>query len=257
MTKVACITGGRRGIGLASAKALANSGYRVIITGTSPSEENQALLKSLRSQDFDFTYLLLDITNPKDRQDSLEKIIHSFGRIDLLVNNAGIAPAQRCDILETSEESYDQVLAVNLKGTYFMCQLFAKTMIELKKKQLPNYDPRIININSLSAYAASTNRGEYCVSKAGLSMVTDLFALRLASEEIKVFEIQPGIIETDMTSAVIVKYQEMIDEGLTPIKRLGQPEDIAKAIVCLCSGQLDFATGQKLQVDGGFHIRKL
>ena len=180
-----------------------------------------------------------------------------YGRLDLHVNNAGVAPNVRLDILETTEESFDRLMRINLKGTFFMCQTVARAMIALQQKGIAGYHPRIVNIASMSSYTSSTNRGEYCISKAGISMVTKLFADKLAEYGIGVFEVRPGIIMTDMTKTVTEKYQKLIDEGVTPIKRFGQPEDVANCVLAAASGLLDFATGQVLNADGGFHIRRL
>jgi NAD(P)-dependent dehydrogenase (short-subunit alcohol dehydrogenase family) len=180
----------------------------------------------------------------------------TFGKIDLLVNNAGVAPKERLDLLNMTEESLDYVLDINLKGTLFLTQLVANQMIyTIKSGKTDN--PRIINISSISAYTASINRGEYCIAKAGVGMLTKLFADRLAEYGILVYEIRPGIIATDMTSTVKDKYDDLIDNGLTPIKRWGMPEDVANAVSALCSNNFLFSTGEVINVDGGFHIRRL
>ena len=174
----------------------------------------------------------------------------------MLVNNAGTSPLKRLDILEGTEENFDRVIKINLKGAYFLTQLVANWMIE-QKKESPESNFRIVNISSISAYTSSPSRGEYCISKAGISMITKLYADRLAEYNIGVFEIRPGIIETDMTLPVKDKYDKIISEGLTPIKRWGQPEDVAKAIGAIAQGKLDFSTGSFINVDGGFHLRRL
>ena len=255
--KTAIITGSRRGIGLAILKALADAGYAVIMSGTAAAGESVAIVDELRSAGHEVRYIRCDISQKADREHIIESTIASYGRLDLLVNNAGMAPKVRMDILETSEDSFDQVLDVNLKGSFFMCQAAAKAMIALQDKGLADYTPRIVNIGSISSYASSTDRGEYCLSKAGLSMCTQLFADRLADFGIPVFEVRPGIILTDMTMPVREKYEKMITEGLTPIKRLGRPEDVADCVMALVGGQMDFATGQILNADGGFHLRRL
>jgi len=173
------------------------------------------------------------------------------------VNNAGVAPRVRLDILETTEESFDFLINVNLRGTFFMCQAAANLMRGYQARGVEDYTPRIVNIASMSSYTSSTNRGEYCISKAGISMVTQLFADKLAEDGIPVFEVRPGIIQTDMTATVTEKYQKLIDGGVTPIRRFGQPEDVANCVMAAVSGRLDFATGQVLNADGGFHIRRL
>jgi len=236
--KIAIVTGASRGIGRSIAESLSNSGYEVISVSTSSGT-------------------VCDISNPLDRRRLLDEVISKHGRVDLLVNNAGVAPKERRDVLETTEESFRRVLGINLEGTYFMCQLFANQMI----KQLAagdNTSPgRIINISSISSYTSSTNRGEYCISKAGVSMVTQLFADRLAEYGIGVYEIRPGVILTDMVETVKDKYEKLIAEGLTPTRRIGQPQDIADAVLAIESGGFDFATGQVFNLDGGFHIRRL
>ena len=229
--QIAIVTGAARGIGLSIADNLKKEGYEVVsadLTSDTP----------------------CDISNPDDRQRLLDDTLSKYGQVDLLVNNAGIAPAQRLDVLETTTESFQRVLRVNLEGTFFMCQLFANQMV----KQAFG---RIINIASISSYTSSVNRGEYCISKAGVSMTTQLFADRLAEFGIGVFEVRPGIILTDMTEKVKDKYTKLIEEGLTPIKRFGMPQDVADAVLAIASGRLDFATGQVINADGGFHIRRL
>ena len=173
-----------------------------------------------------------------------------------LVNNAGVAPKDRMDLLEMEEESFDRLLFTNLKGPFFLTQLVAKWMIEERRKN-PESDFKIVNISSVSAYASSINRGEYCMSKAGVSMMTKLYAHRLADEGINVYEIRPGIIRTDMTGAVAEKYDKSIADGITPIRRWGTPEDIGKAVTAIALGYLPFSTGEVINVDGGFHIQRL
>lgn len=258
MEKVAFITGSRRGIGLGIAKNLGNNGYHVIISDISPKEDVTDLLNELAELNIKADYIRCDISSEQARKTAVDELISRFGRVDLLVNNAGVAPAVRLDILETTVESFDRLININLKGTLFMCQSVANAMIALKEhNNIPDYTPRIVNISSMSAYTSSTSRGEYCISKAGISMVTLLFADRLAEYEIPVFEVRPGIIMTDMTSAVKEKYDKLISEGITPIKRFGLPEDVANCVYAAASGLLDFATGQVLNADGGFHIRRL
>jgi len=240
--QVAAVTGSTRGIGRAIADALESEGYAVVRSGTRG--ETSA------------NYIPCDISKACDRERFFTRIHERYGRLDLLVNNAGVAPKERLDILETTEESYDHVLDINLKGTFFMCQRAVNYMLELQGK-LENHRPRIVNISSISAYTSSTNRGEYCISKAGVSMVTRLFADRLAGYDIPVFEVRPGVILTDMTASVREKYQKLVNEGLTPIRRLGRPEDVADCVLALCSGRLDFAAGQVIDADGGFRIRRL
>ena len=257
MGRVAIVTGSRRGIGLGIARLLGSEGYTVIVNGTAPVQEASELMDELKGKGIRAAYFKGDVSKDEDRARLIESTVAGYGRIDVLVNNAGVAPLVRADILEATEESFDRVLDINLKSTFFMSQRTAKKMIELQNAGLDGYAPRIVNISSISAYASSTNRGEYCVSKAGISMVTKLFADRLAEHGIPVFEIRPGIILTDMTEKVREKYQTMIDGGLTPIKRFGTPEDVAQCVLAACSGHLDFCTGQVLNADGGFHIRRV
>lgn len=255
--KVALVTGSARGIGQAIAKGLLTKGYYVFFSDILQEEEGKGILDSPGKASLSCDYIKCDISLEKDRIKVFEKIIKKTGRLDLLVNNAGVAPLVRKDILEMPEESYDRVMNINLKGTFFMCQKAARVMMDCLSKGMEDYSPRIINISSISSYTSSVSRGEYCISKAGVSMVTALFADRLAEEGIPVFEIRPGIILTDMTNLVKEKYERLIGEGLTPIKRFGKPEDVANLVLAVCSGLMDFTTGQVLNADGGFHLRRL
>jgi NAD(P)-dependent dehydrogenase (short-subunit alcohol dehydrogenase family) len=197
-----------------------------------------------------------DVAQEVDRKDLISETLSHFGRLDLLVNNAGMAPRRRLDILEVGEDSYDEVMAVNLKGPFFLTQRVARTMIDLLNSGIIT-EPQIISISSISAYTSSPNRGEYCLSKAGMGMMTGLFADRLAEYGIGVYEIRPGVIETDMTASVKERYDRLIINGLTPIRRWGQPNDVAKAVVAIEEGYLPFSTGEIINVDGGFHLRRL
>ena len=243
--RVAFVTGSSRGIGRGIADLLRNHGWWVVYSGT-----RQERPENLPE---DQDYLPCDISRKEDRQLALEHIVRRYGRIDLLVNNAGVAPLERRDILEMTEESFDRVMGINLKGTLFMCQLFAGEMIA-ERANVSGWQPRIVNIGSMSAYTSSTSRGEYCISKAG---VTKLFADRLAAEGIPVFEVRPGIIDTDMTKVVHEKYDRLISEGLLPVKRFGAPEDVAKMVLACAEGLLDYSAGQVLDADGGFRLRRL
>ncbi|MHC4474323.1 MAG: 3-ketoacyl-ACP reductase [Planctomycetota bacterium] len=259
----AIVTGASRGIGKAIAKELASLGYDLVLSyfdldsqggpDDSRARETQKEIEQLGAK---CEILRSDVSNAEDRKQLVELAKTKFGRCDLLVNNAGVAPAKRKDILEATEESFDRVMGINLKGPYFLTQLAANWMIE-QREQHPDRSFRIVNISSLSAYTSSPARGEYCVSKASVSMMTKLYADRLAEYEIGVYEIRPGIIATDMTAVVKDKYDKLIADGLTPIKRWGQPEDVAEAVSAIAEGRLDFATGQVINVDGGFHIRRL
>lgn len=246
--KTALVTGSSRGIGRAIADMMRANGYTVVYSATSPARPDGL------AEDAD--YFPCNITDPAQRDAIFAHILEAYGRLDVLVNNAGVAPAKRGDLLDMSEESLDRVLGVNLKGTFFMCQAAAKLMLA-RRREHPDETPRIVNIGSLSAYTSSTMRGEYCISKAGVGMVTMLLADRLAAEGIPVFEVRPGIIETDMTQVVHEKYQQMIDEGLLPIPRFGRPEDVAKMVYACCTGLMDYSAGQVLNADGGFSLRRL
>ena len=257
MTKAALITGGANGIGLGIALQLAREGYALALTGRSPEEKVKENLDKVKSFGMPVLYISGDVASDESRVAVLEKIDAVFGRLDVLVNNAGVAPKIRMDILETTEESFDHVLNINLKGAFFLTQRVANYMRDGLKNHA-GMKPVIINVSSLSAYTSSTARGEYCISKAGMGMLTMLFAARLAEFGINVYEIRPGIIATDMTSGVKEKYDRLIlEEGLLPIKRWGLPEDIGNAVSVLCSGKLAYSTGEILNIDGGFHIRRL
>jgi len=256
-TKVALITGGANGIGLGVARQLASEGYAIALMGRSVEEQVKENIDKVKILDTPVLYIRGDVASDEDRKSSLHKIDSEFGRLDVLVNNAGVAPKVRRDILETTEESFDHVLNINLKGTFFLTQLAANYMIEEVKRNI-GIIPTIINVSSISAYTSSTARGEYCISKAGIGMITALFADRLAEYGINVYEIRPGIIATDMTAGVKEKYDRLIlEEGILPIKRWGSPEDIGNAISVLCSGKLAYSTGEIINVDGGFHVRRL
>ena len=260
---VAIVTGASRGIGKAIAKELAGLGYDLVInyfdfTADGKLDDSNAIKTKQEIEGLDTICEISrgDVSSPKDREQLVSLTKSKFGRCDMLVNNAGVAPSKRMDILEATEESFDRVMSINLKGPYFLTQKIANWMIE-QKKQHPERNFRIVNTSSMSAYTSSTARGEYCLSKAGVSMMTKLYADKLAEYNIGVFETRPGIIATDMTSAVKDKYDKLIAEGLTPIKRWGQPEDVARVVGAIAEGRLDFCTGQVINVDGGFHLRRL
>ncbi len=255
MEKTAIVTGASRGIGYAIAKQLGLDGYQVVILATGTREKYEEALQKLTSLGIIWHYVQGSIDSPQDRKRLLEETLRRFGRVDVLVNNAGVAPLERKDILEMSEESFDRVIGINTKGTLFLTQLVANQM--LKQEWIGKKRGTIVNVGSCSAEVSSTSRGEYCISKAGVSMVTQLFADRLAPEGILVHEVRPGVIATDMTSAVKEKYDAMLKQGVFPIKRWGTPEDVADAVSVFCSDKILYTTGSYLDIDGGFHIRRL
>ncbi len=257
MTKpVALVTGAGRGIGRGIAEELAEVGFDLVIDDVHEMEEVHETMASLQGKGANVLYVRADISIAAERAKLIDSCKERFGRLDFLVNNAGVAPKQRTDILQASEESFDRVLTINLKGPYFLTQLAANWMIEQKSAN-PDRAYRIVNIASISSYTSSTARGEYCISKAGISMMTKLYADRLAEYGINVYEIRPGIIATDMTSAVKEKYDKLIGDGLLPIRRWGYPEDIGKAVAAIALGYLPYSTGEVINLDGGFHLRRL
>jgi len=255
MKKTAIITGGGRGIGFAIARQLGEDGYNIVIMARHPQENYQENLDILAQKGIDYLYVQGTIAEADHRKKCVEETVKKFGRIDVLVNNAGVAPKVRADLLDMTEESFDRVIGINTKGTMFMTQIVAKQM--LKQEPIGPKRGTIINISSCSAVVSSTNRGEYCVSKAGVSMLTTLYADRLAGEGILVHEVRPGVISTDMTKGVKEKYDALIEQGLFPIKRWGQPEDVAGVVSALCSDKFLYTTGNYIDVDGGFHIKRL
>jgi len=281
MNLTALVTGASRGIGRGIALELATLGFDLVVnyagnetsarqTAADCVAQAKAGGKTSRAE-----ICQADISLATDRTRLIDFTRSTFGRLDLLVNNAGVAPNVRADILEAGEESFDRLIAINVKGPYFLTQLAAKWMIELvgtrstvsQASPTPGqdqgrggtrpYQPKIITISSISAYTASVNRGDYCIAKAALSMLTPLFAARLAEHGINVYEIRPGIIATDMTGPVKEKYDQLIADGLTPIQRWGTPEDIGRAVAAIAQDLLPFSTGEVLNVDGGFHLRRL
>jgi 3-oxoacyl-[acyl-carrier protein] reductase len=241
---VALVTGAGRGIGRAIAIELSKS-HSVVATY----RENQEAAQILR-QETGAEIIKSDISSQTDRDQLVALLRANYGRLDVLVNNAGMAPRERRDMLDATESSYDELLRTNLKGPHFLTQQIARWMVEQRQG-------RIVFITSISSYAASTNRADYCISKAGLSMSAALFALRLAADDIQVFEIRPGIIRTDMIAAVEKSYEDKIAAGLLPQRRMGEPEDVAHVIRAIADGLLDYSTGQVIDVDGGFHLRSL
>jgi len=256
MKKTALVTGGTRGIGLGIARELARSGFALALNGVREPNDVKAALEEIRDEGAEVIYIRGDLALAKERQAILDGVIDAFGYLNILVNNAGIAPTQRKDLLEATEESYDRVMEINLKGPYFLTQLFARHMIE-QKEMNDQFSGCIINVSSISATVASINRGEYCISKAGISMATRLWAVRLGDYNIPVYEIQPGVISTDMTKGVKEKYDRLIADGLCVQKRWGLPEDVGKVAAAMASGSMPYATGQAVVVDGGLTIPRL
>ena len=256
MSKIAFITGGTRGIGLGIAVELAKAGFDLAVNGVRDEATVKPVLEELRQYGAQVIYVRGDVSKKLDRQSMVDAVVHQFGQINVLVNNAGIAPKERKDILEATEESFEHVLTVNLQGPYFLTQLVANKMIETKKQQ-PGDFFCIINVSSVSASIASVNRGEYCISKAGIAMATKLWAARLGEFDIPVYEIQPGVIQTDMTSGVQAKYDKLFQSGMAIQSRWGTPADIGKVAVAMATGSMPYSTGQVVLVDGGMTIQRL
>ncbi len=256
VSPVALVTGASRGIGRGIALALAGVGYDVVINYARSQEAAREVAAGVEAAGRRALVVQGDVAQAADRARLVDETLAAFGRIDLLVNNAGMAPRVRADILEASEASFDEILQTNLKGPYFLTQRVARAMIDLVRRE-PTAQPRIVNIGSISAYTSSTNRGEYCLAKAAIGMMTKLWADRLAEFGILVYEIRPGIIATDMTAPVKERYDRLFEQGITPIRRWGTPEDVAKAVVAIATGLLPYSTGEVINVDGGFHLRRL
>ena len=249
--KTALVTGGSRGIGLAIALELGRAGFAVAIMATKAEDAYPQSAARLREAGIAYSWHAGSIADSADRLRVVDEVMARHGRIDVLVNNAGVAPKERNDLLQMTEASFDYVVGTNTKGNMFMTQAVARKMVETKTPGV------IVNISSCSAEVSSVNRGEYCVSKAGVFMLTKLYADRLAGEGIRVYEVRPGVIQTDMTAAVQGKYDQLIRQGMFPIARWGQPEDVAKAVRAFCSDDFAYTTGNYIDVDGGFHIRRL
>jgi NAD(P)-dependent dehydrogenase (short-subunit alcohol dehydrogenase family) len=256
MKKVALITGGSRGIGLGIARQLAHKGFNLAINGVRDPAQVEEVLVELRGQGSEVLYYQGNIGSATDRRKIMDQLLSELGRVDVLVNNAGVAPRERKDILETTEDSYDHVMGINLKGTFFLSQLVANLMIA-QKQDNPAIFNCIINVSSISATIVSVNRGEYCISKAGMGMVTALFAARLGEYNIPVYEVRPGIIRTDMTSGVKEKYDKLLEEGLCIQARWGEPDDVGKVAAALAGGSFPYSTGQVIMVDGGLSLPRL
>ncbi len=255
--RTAIVTGASRGIGRAIAVALGTQGFNVVINYNSNADAAQEAAGLVEAAGGKAKIVQADIGNLADHERVLAAATDAFGPVDTLVNNAGIAPKVRADLLDAGPESFDDLIKTNLRGPYFLSQRVAKHMIQ-ERKSYGETPVGIINVSSISAYTASINRGDYCISKAGIAMMTQLFASRLADDGIRVYEVRPGVIATDMTGPVKAKYDKLIlEDGITPIKRWGQPDDIGKAVLAIALGYLPFSTGEVVNVDGGFHMRRL
>lgn len=254
--RTALVTGSSRGIGRSIALRLAAEGYAVVVNYVNNSSAANEVVDQIKDAGGQAISVQGSIAEASDRQHLVDTTIEQWGSVDVLVNNAGITSVGRKDLLEATAEGWDEVLNTNLKGPFFLSQAVAQRMIQ---PEVPNRDVTryIINVSSISAYAVSANRADYCIAKAGMQMMTWLFASRLAEENIGVFEICPGVIASDMTAPVKEKYDRLIDEGLTPIKRWGSPDDVAQAVAAIVSGAFPFSTGERINVDGGFHVRRL
>ncbi|MBX3426928.1 MAG: 3-ketoacyl-ACP reductase [Pirellulales bacterium] len=253
---VALVTGGSRGIGFGVARELAVSGFALAINGRRPADDVAAALDELRSVGVEAEYFAADVGRLDDHGPLVEAIRERFRRLDVLVNNAGVAPEVRADLLEAEPASFDRLVTINLRGPYFLTQRVARWMIEQRAEDASRR-PAVVNVSSISAAVASTNRGDYCISKAGVAMATRLWAARLAEFGIGVYEVRPGVIRTDMTAAVTEKYDRLIAEGLTVEPRWGEPADVGRAVAMLCRGELTYATGAVLVVDGGLTLPRL
>ena len=256
MKRIALVTGGSRGIGFGVAQCLARDGFDLAVCGLRDEAAAAEALAALRKLGADVLYVPADVSNASARRQLLDAVKQRFGRLHILVNNAGIAPKVRADVLEATEESFESVLKINLQGPYFLTQAVANWMIRQKKAE-PAWRGCIVNVSSISATVASVNRGDYCISKAGVAMATQLWASRLGEFDIPVYEVRPGIIKTDMTAGVTAKYDKLFDEGLAIQHRWGQPDDVGKAVAMLARGDLPYSTGQAIMVDGGLTVQRL
>jgi 3-oxoacyl-[acyl-carrier protein] reductase len=256
MKKVALITGAGRGIGFEIARCLAGEHFDLAVCDIHAEAAIRDALEGLRKAGAEVLYCLADVSIPEDRRRMLAEVKERFGRLNVLVNNAGVAPKVRADILEAGEESFERLMRINLQGPYFLTQAAANWMIA-QRKAAADFEGCIVNISSVSATVASPSRGEYCISKAGVSMATPRWAARLGEFNIPVYEIRPGIIRTDMTASVREKYDRLIGEGLTIQKRWGLVEDVGRAVAMLVRGDLPYSTGQVILVDGGMTLQRL
>jgi NAD(P)-dependent dehydrogenase (short-subunit alcohol dehydrogenase family) len=254
---VTLITGAGRGIGRGIAIELAKLGHAVVVNYAGNAVAAEECLSLVRQAGGDGITVKADIASDEARDELLREALDAYGRVDLLVNNAGVAPDVRADLLEAGTESFDRLININLRGPYFLTQAVARQMIAQVETNPATRPPKIINISSVSAYTASVNRGDYCIAKAGLSMMTKLFAARLAEFGINVYEVRPGVIRTEMTGGVKEKYDRLIAEGVWPIRRWGEPSDVGRAVAAIARGDLPYSTGEVINVDGGFHLRTL
>lgn len=254
---ISLVTGAGRGIGRGIAIELGKLGHNVAINYAGRQDAARQCLEMVREAGGDGFTVQADISLAADRERLLQTTLDRYGRVDLLVNNAGVAPDVRADLLEAGEESFERMIRINLQGPYFLSQIVARQMISQAESFASEARGQIVNITSVSVYTASTNRGDYCVAKAGLAMMTKLFAARLAPHGIGVYEVRPGVIATDMTGGVKEKYDALIEAGAWPIKRWGTPEDVGRAVAAIARGDFPFSTGETINVDGGFHLRTL
>ncbi len=254
--RVALVTGGASGIGLGISDALAREGFALAVCGRRPEADLAAALDALRAHGTDVLYVPADVARQADRERALADVRAHFGRLDVLVNNAGVGPTQRLDLLEATEESFDRVLGINLKGPYFLTQAAARWMVGQAGADAA-FRAAIINVGSISATMVSVNRGEYCISKAGVAMATQLWAARLGEVGIPVYEVRPGIVHSDMTAGVRQKYDALLEAGLFVQPRWGEPEDVGRAVAMLARGDLAYSTGQVVMVDGGVSMSRL
>lgn len=254
---ISLVTGAGRGIGRGIAIELAKLGHAVVVNYAGNTRAAEECLSLVRQAGGDGITVRADVAVDEGRDQLLRQTIEAYGRVDVLVNNAGVAPDVRADLLEAGTESFDRMINVNLRGPYFLTQAVSRQMIAQVDAKASPFQPQIITISSVSAYTASVNRGDYCVAKAGLSMMTKLFAARLAEFGINVYEVRPGVIRTDMTGGVTEKYDRLIAEGAWPIRRWGEPSDIGRAVAAIARGDLPYSTGEVINVDGGFHLRTL
>ena len=254
---IAIVTGAGRGIGRGIAIELGRLSYAVVVNYAGREDAARECLELVRQAGGDGMIVQADIASTSDRQKLLQAALDAYGRVDLLVNNAGVAPNVRADILDAGEESFERMIGINLQGPYFLSQIVARQMIAQAEAEPQAPRGRIVNITSISVYTASVNRGDYCVAKAGLAMMTKLYAARLAPHGIGVYEVRPGVIATDMTGPVKEKYDKLIAEGAWPIQRWGEPQDVGRAVAAIARGDFPYSTGEVINVDGGFHLRTL